>query len=74
MAAYWSSNYFVDFMKYFFPVGIFSILMFLAYGIDTFTDEAPVFTAVILLFILYGTAIVTFTYVTSFAFKKFGNA
>lgn len=61
-------------MKYFFPVGIFSILMFLAYDIETFTKEASVFLAVILLFIFYGTAIITFTYVTSFAFRKYGNA
>lgn len=48
--------------------------MFLAYDIETFTKEASVFLAVILLFIFYGTAIITFTYVTSFAFRKYGNA
>jgi len=61
-------------MKYFFPVGIFSILMFLAYDIDTYTDDSAVFLAVVLLFLFYGTSIVTFTYMSSFAFKKYGNA
>jgi len=72
--AYWTSNLFVDILKYYCPVAIFSILMFLAYDIETYTEEAAVFTAVILLFLLYGIAIVPFTYLTSFAFKKYGNA
>lgn len=48
--------------------------MFLAFDLEIYTKEADVYFGVVILFLLYGYAIIPFTYLTSFLFKKFGNA
>ena len=71
--SYWTSNFLMDYLKHLVPAG-FSILMALAFGIDTFTKEADSFGALALLFVLYGWSMINFAYVTGFFFKSYGNA
>ena len=66
--AYWFSNLLIDFCKYLIP-GIYTALSILIFGVDAFTERDN-YSAVWALIILYGPAILTFTYLTSFMFKS----
>lgn len=73
ISAYWISNLFMDYLKHLVPAA-FSILMALAFDIDSFTGEADSFGALALLFIFYGWSAINFSYLTGFLFKSYGNA
>ena len=53
---------------------VFCLVMLIVFNIKTFTDEHDVFVCTILLFVFYGYCVITFSYVTSFIFKEYGNA
>jgi ATP-binding cassette subfamily A (ABC1) protein 3 len=72
--AYWFSNLAIDLLKYYFPTCIFCILMIEAFNIEAFNEDSDSYTAIALLFILYGWAIIPFSYVFGFLFKAYGNA
>ena len=63
----------MDYVKHLVPA-VFSILMTLAFGIETFTEDGEAFAALSLLFLLYGWGIINFTYLTGWLFKSYGNA
>ncbi|KAL4492594.1 hypothetical protein ABPG72_007707 [Tetrahymena utriculariae] len=71
--SYWGANFTIDILKHVFPA-VFCMLMVLAYNIDAFTSNQSDYSAVCLLFILYGWAIIPFSYLTSFIFKDYGTA
>lgn len=73
LKAYWMSNYFIDLAKYLVPVYVLSIILLFAYDAASFTDDGGVFAATCILLLLYGIAIIPFTYAFSFAFKNPGN-
>ena len=69
LPAYWLSNLSIDLLKYYFPTCIFCILMIAAFNIETFSETGETYSATVLLFVLYGWAIIPFSYVFGFAFK-----
>ena len=73
LLAYWMANYFADLIKLAIPV-VFSALMCLAFGITSLTEPGESYAAVWVLFILYGTSLISFAYLVSFLFKEYGNA
>lgn len=72
LKSYWISNYLIDMMKHLIPACL-CILMVLAYDIQTFSggDNLKGMSA---LFILYGWAIIPFTYLIGFIFESAGSA
>lgn len=70
--AYWTSNFFTDYIKHLIP-SAFSILMCYAFSIDAFT-EGDSLGALALLFILYGWSAINMSYLTGWLFKSYGNA
>ncbi|CAD8078613.1 unnamed protein product [Paramecium primaurelia] len=70
--AYWASNWIIDIVKHLIPA-IVSALMVLAFDIDALILDGN-YGAVFLFFILYGWAIIPFSYVLSFFFKVPGNS
>ncbi|KAL4429304.1 hypothetical protein ABPG74_002290 [Tetrahymena malaccensis] len=70
--AYWVSNFFIDFAKYLIP-GIICPLFALAFSVNSLTQDG-VFSCFYIIFILYGPAIILFTYAFSFTSKNYGNA
>ena len=66
--AYWLSNLLIDCCKYAIP-GVYCALSILIFGVDAFTDNDN-YSAVWAVILLYGPAIMTFTYLTSFMFKS----
>ena len=72
MNAYWFSNWFVDVSKYL-PPAIFCVLMIQAFQIDAMINYDN-YGAMWIFFLLYGWAIIPFTYLWSFLFKSPGNA
>ena len=66
LSAYWFSNFLVDFVKYLI-VAVMTYLAILAFDIRAFIDGDSTFASIIILF-LFGPALVTFTYLTSFMF------
>ena len=66
--AYWFSNLLIDLCKYLIP-GIYCALSILIFNVEAFTERDN-YGAVWALVQLYGPAMLTFTYVTSFLFKN----
>lgn len=66
LTAYWFSNFLVDFIKYLI-VAIMTYIAVIAFDIRAFIDGDSTFASILLL-ILFGPALVTFTYLTSFMF------
>lgn len=73
LSAYWISNYLWDLVKYS-AVAVLAWLIILAFDVDIFTDPDSAIWAVLILFMLYGTAIILFTYATSFLFDEYSTA
>lgn len=73
LAAYWSANFVLDFVKLIIPL-VFSVLMCLAFSITTLTEPDDSYGAVWLIFIFYCSSLISFTYLVSFMFKDYGNA
>jgi len=48
--------------------------MVAVFNIETFSETSETYSAMCLLFILYGWAIIPFSYVMGFLFKEYGNA
>ncbi|KAL4429303.1 hypothetical protein ABPG74_002289 [Tetrahymena malaccensis] len=69
--SYWTSNLFMDIIKYLIPALTCPWLAY-AFKVNSLTDSS-VFSAFYLIFILYGPAIILFTYVFSFLVKNYGN-
>ena len=70
--AYWYSNFFVDYLKYLVPAVICALLA-LAFNASALIDNGK-YGCLFLIFLLYGLAIIPFTYLTSFLFKSYGGA
>ena len=70
--AYWSSHFFVDFIKALIPT-IFAALMCQAFDIQGLIED-DCWGAVLLLFIFYAAGISNFSYFFSFFFKDYGSA
>ena len=70
--AYWLSNLFIDVLKYLIP-GIYCALSILIFDVAGFTDGDR-YSMVWALVLLYGPAIMTFTYATSFLFNNAESA
>ncbi len=70
LLAYWLSNFCVDIIKYLIPA-IWGALMCKAFSITALIEDDS-WGVAWLLFILYGFAIIPFTYLTSFLFKDYG--
>ena len=68
---YWLSNYIFDFIC-FFIVSVIMALIIYAYGNTAFTGEN--FQVVILIFIMFGLAVIPFTYICSFLFDSHSTA
>lgn len=66
--AYWLSNLLIDVVKYSIP-GIFCALSALIFDVKAFT-EGDAYSCVWAIVLLYGPAIMTFTYATSFLFMS----
>jgi ATP-binding cassette subfamily A (ABC1) protein 3 len=68
VVAYWLSNFIVDYLKYLIPA-IATYILFFIFDVTFFItgDKAGVS---ILLFVLYGIAMVGYTYLASFMFRK----
>jgi ATP-binding cassette subfamily A (ABC1) protein 3 len=66
--AYWLSNLLIDLCKYMIP-GIYCALSILIFNVEAFTERDN-YGAVWALVMLYGPAMLTFTYLTSFMFKS----
>ncbi|CAI5718847.1 unnamed protein product [Peronospora effusa] len=80
LGAFWLSNFVWDFALYLIPCAS-AILMIYLFGIDSMTGGpactscAPeTFTAVIVIFILFGLAICPFTYCLSYLFKEHASS
>ena len=63
----------MDLVKYIFP-GLFSIVMLYAFDIETLTKDSLTLGVVSAILLLYGWAIVPFTYLFGFIFESYGNA
>jgi ATP-binding cassette subfamily A (ABC1) protein 3 len=70
--AYWVSNWIIDIIKHLIPAVICGLLV-LAFGIDALIDDGN-YGAVFLFFILYGWAIIPFSYACSFFFRVPGSS
>ncbi|CAD8082367.1 unnamed protein product [Paramecium sonneborni] len=70
--AYWTSNWIIDIVKHLIPA-IVSALMILAFDIDALILDGN-YGAIFLFFILYGWAIIPFSYALSFFFKVPGSS
>ena len=68
LIAYWLSNFVIDYAK-FLICGGFACLAMVMFDIKTFTKKEP-YPVVWVLTLLYGIAMILFTYVTSFAFRS----
>lgn len=68
IVAYWLSNFIVDYLKYLIPA-LVSYALFFAFDV-TFFIQGERAGMSILLFVLYGIAMVGYTYVASFMFRK----
>jgi hypothetical protein len=68
ITSYWLSNYLVDFVKHLFPAAI-CIAMVVAFNISAFNDSSETLGITSLLFILYGWAMMPFTYLVAFLFE-----
>jgi len=73
--AYWSANFTIDYLKYLFP-GIFTWLMCKAFGIESlvYGYYNNNWGGVLILQLLYGTSMITFTYFFHFFFKEYSTA
>ena len=69
--SYWLANFSMDLIKHIFPA-VFSFLMVEAFNIKAFTSTPDRYSAVCLLFLLFGWAIIPFTYLSGFLFKNYG--
>ncbi len=69
--AYWCSNFTVDFIKYLVPA-VFSSLMCKAFDMKALVEDDN-WAVMWLLFLLYGYAVIPFTYLLSFLFKDPGS-
>jgi len=72
LSAYWTANFVYDYILYLI-VAVISVALCSALGISSFTS-GNAFAGVWLLFIFYGLAYISFTYILAFAFKDYGNA
>ena len=72
LLAYWTSNYCVDMVIYLIPA-IISAFMAKAFNVASLSKGTN-WGALWCIYILYGWAIISFTYVSSFLFKDYGNA
>jgi len=70
--AYWASTFIWDAVSYLAPFTLTVGLIF-AFGIDAYTKGTGA-TACILLFLLFGPAVASFTYVSSYLFKSHSTA
>ena len=68
LPAYWFSNFLVDYTKYLIPA-IYTAAAIQIFGVDAFTGFDK-FSMVITLLVLFGPALIAFTYLTSFMFKS----
>merc|ERR1712232_181269 len=68
--AYWMSNALFDLFMYAIP-SVFSFILIVAFDVTTYRDE---FAAVFTLYLLYGLAVIPFTYCASFLFVKATSA
>lgn len=71
--AYWTSNYFWDYAKYL-VFAVFVCVFIYVVDIYTYTDDAKRYGAFWLIFLLYGLAVIPFTYATSFVFSNHTTA
>jgi ATP-binding cassette, subfamily A (ABC1), member 3 len=69
---YWFSNYMMDLVKYLI-FGSVSIGLIKAFALDTLSTD-PVFEHMVILFLIYGFPLISFTYFFNFLFKDFGSA
>jgi len=72
LTGYWFSNYFVDILKYLIP-GIINSLIAMAFHPAALV-EGDKLGGLWCIFILYGFAVTSFVYLTSFLFKDYGSA
>ena len=70
--AYWTSNFFVDIIKYMIPA-VINVVAAIVLEASALTDGDKL-KALWLEFILYGFAIIPFVYLTAFLFRNFGTA
>lgn len=70
--AYWCSSWLWDVVSYF-PTVALVFCIVLAFGIDNYTQHEGA-AATVLLFVLFGPAVASFTYFTSFLFKSHSTA
>ena len=73
LLAYWMSNYVLDLIKLIIPM-VFSVLMCEAFDISSLVSPGESLGALWLLFIFFGTSLISFTYFCSFFFKDYGTA
>ena len=71
--AYWLSNFMWDFAKYLL-VAVFSVCLLYVFDIREFVDESDKIFAFIILLLLFGVAMVLFTYSVSFMFQDYSTA
>lgn len=67
LTAYWFSNLLVDFVKYLIPA-LFTYFAMLSYDIKAFLDGTN-HGGILILAVLLGPAMLSFTYLISFMFK-----
>jgi ATP-binding cassette subfamily A (ABC1) protein 3 len=72
ISAYWIGNYIYDFILYLI-VAVFSVVMCQILKIESLTQGYS-FTATCLLFLFYGMANISLTYILGYLFKDYGNA
>ena len=73
LSAYWFSSYLWDFISYLMPFAC-TLILFTAFNVSSFTKEAETFLSLVLVLGLYGLAVIPFTYVLTFFFKKHTTA
>lgn len=72
LSAYWLANFVYDFTLYL-VVAVVAVGLCSALNITSFTTGTA-YPALWMLFIFYGSAYISFTYIFSFLFKDYGNA
>ena len=72
ISAYWFSSYFIDLVKYLLP-GVIGPLLVAAFKVATLKDDNNWVTTWAL-FLVFGTANISFMYAASFIFKSAGSA
>ena len=72
LTGYWFSNYFVDIVKYLIPAVINSLIAMAFHPAALVEGEK--LGALWCIFLLYGFAVTSFVYLTSFLFKDYGSA